>query len=150
MANPLKEYRKTQRAIRDLFSGFTETHCASCPEPCCRKPARVDDFDVLLAESLGHTLPASNPAADRAAAATELLQIGTTRHLPDEPCGFLQASGCSFPADLRPLGCTTYVCKFMERDMSTRQLREIKRLAKRLESLRSEVMRAVGLKASQR
>jgi len=146
MANPLKEYRRTQRAIRDLFRAFTESHCAECPEPCCRKPARVDDFDVLLAESLGCRLPHGDPAADRAGAASELLQIGTTRSLPDEPCDFLKPHGCSFPNDLRPLGCTTYVCKFMERDMSTRELQEIKRLGRKLEMLREDVMKAVGLK----
>lgn len=145
MPNPLKEYRRAHRAIRELFSEFTASHCAGCPDPCCRKPARVDAFDVLLAESLGHELPEADPAADRAAAAGEILRFGDARPIPDEPCDFLTPAGCSFPPDLRPLGCTAYVCKFMERDMSTRELREIKRLARRLEELRARVMRAVGL-----
>lgn len=146
MANPLREYRRTQRALRELFRAFTESHCADCPEPCCRKPARVDEVDVLLAESLGHPLPAGSPATDRAAAAAHLIQIGSTHDIPDAPCDFLRNNGCSFPADLRPLGCTTFVCKFMERDMSTRELQDIKRLGRKLEAQRDDLMRAVGLK----
>lgn len=147
MPNPLKDYRRTQRAIRALFDRFTAEHCPDCPEPCCRKPARVDDFDVLLAESLGCTLPKADPAADQADAAVQLLQIGSTRHLPDAPCDYLFPHGCAFPPDLRPLGCTTYVCKFMERDMSSRELQEIKRLGRRLEALRESLARTVGLKS---
>ena len=64
----------------------------------------------------------------------------------DEPCEFLDAGGCTFPSDLRPLGCTTYVCKFMERDLSNRELREIKALARKLERQRDSLLRAVGVR----
>ena len=144
MANPLKEYRRSHRAIRALFDEFTRTHCEQCPDPCCRKPARVDDLDVLLAESLGCTLPPGDPAGDRAEAAVSLISKGDIRHL-DEPCDFLKHNGCAFPADLRPLGCTTFVCRYMERDMSVRELKEIKRLAKLLEEQRAALLSAVGL-----
>ncbi|HEY3268777.1 MAG TPA: hypothetical protein VGM37_17810 [Armatimonadota bacterium] len=146
MPNPLREYRRTQRAIREQFEPFTDSHCPTCPDPCCRKPARVDDRDVLLAESLGYALPPGDPAADRAEAAVQLLQIGTVSPFNSEPCDYLLERGCAFPPDLRPLGCTTYVCKFMERDMSSRELREIKRLGKRLEDQRAALLKAVGVK----
>lgn len=144
MANPLRQYRKTQREIRTLFDAFTSTHCEQCPDPCCRKPARVDELDVLLAESLGCALPAGDPAAERAEAAEALIRIGDMRHL-DADCDYLLKSGCAFPPDLRPLGCTTFVCKFMERDLSTRQLQEIKRLARRMETEREALLKAVGI-----
>lgn len=144
MANPLRQYKQTQRAIRSLFEPFTAVHCPTCPEPCCRKPARVDELDVLLAETLGADLPRGNPAGDRAEAAEALITIGTMKHL-DDACDYLRPAGCSFPADLRPLGCTTFVCKFMEREMSTRELRDIKRLARKLEEERAALLKAAGL-----
>lgn len=145
MANPLRDYRQTQRAIRSLFEPFTAANCPTCPDPCCRKPARVDELDVLLAESLGAQLPRGNPAGDRADAAEALITIGTMTHL-DDACDYLQPKGCSFPADLRPLGCTTFVCKYMEREMSTRELRDIKRLARKLEDERATLLKAAGLR----
>lgn len=147
MPNPIKDYRRTQRAIRDRFDAFTATHCPDCPDPCCRKPARVDEFDVLLAESLGHSLPPSCPSSDRADAAAQILQIGRLQREDDVPCDYLMPHGCAFPNDLRPLGCTTFVCKFMERDLSSRELQDIKRLGKRLETLRQAIVRSVGLKS---
>jgi Fe-S-cluster containining protein len=143
--NPLHEYRRTQRAIRALFQPFTESHCPACPQPCCVKPSRVDEADVLLAESLGCDLPGASPAQDRAAHAEALL-LGLPVDSKDAPCDFLVEGGCSFPPDLRPLGCTTYVCKFMERDLSSRELQEIKRLGRRLEEQRERLLRAVGLR----
>ena len=142
MSNPLKDYRDTHRQIRALFADFTSSHCPDCANPCCRRPARIDDYDVLLAEALG-CLP---DQAVHWMGSAETLELVLRGDVGDEPCEFLGEDGCSFPSDLRPLGCTTYVCKFMERDLSNRELREIKSLARKLERLRDALLRAVGVR----
>lgn len=142
MSNPLRDYRETQKQIRALFADFTKTHCPDCPNPCCRRPARIDEHDILLAEALG-CLPGK---AEEWKGSGETLELVLRGDIGGEPCEFLAAGGCMFASDLRPLGCTTYVCKFMERDLSNRELREIKALARKLERQRDSLLRAVGLR----
>jgi hypothetical protein len=94
---------------------------------------------------VGADLPGGDPTGDRAAAVEALFTVGTFQDL-DDVCDYLRPSGCAFPADLRPLACTTFVCRYMEREMSTRELRDIKRLGHRLEEERAALLRAAGLR----
>jgi len=76
----------------------------------------VDATDILLAESLGWKPPLEkNPGSD-------LFKILDANTLADgipvtedigAPCDFLGQEGCSFPHDLRPFRCTTFICNPM-------------------------------------
>jgi len=59
--DPLRGYRRVQGKLRRRFEPFTREVCPSCPTPCCRKPAAVAAFDVVLAEELGYVLPPARP-----------------------------------------------------------------------------------------
>src|SRR5690349_7064832 len=67
MQNPLEAYRRTQRELRRHFDAFTRKHCATCPTPCCRRPARILPTDILLAESIGWRAQLDEPDTERPA-----------------------------------------------------------------------------------
>lgn len=56
------------------------------------------------------------------------------------PCEFLGTRGCTFPHDLRPLGCTTYICPYMIASMDRTNLTRVKRLVRELEDRHMELM----------
>ena len=138
--NPLAEYRRLQRQLRDLYDPFTAKHCASCSTPCCVKPTRVTPFDVALAESTGHAFPHLNgedPYRPAVADASHRLGAISLPMAEDEPaieyCEFLHKGRCTFPDDLRPFGCTIFVCKPMYRHLPDDTLRRIRRLVRQLD-----------------
>ena len=59
------------------------------------------------------------------------------------PCEFLGERGCTFPNDLRPFGCTTYICKYMYASLDRPTLTRIKRLVRELEEKHAVLMRAL-------
>lgn len=140
MQNPLESYRRTQRELRQQFDAFTRQNCPNCPTPCCRKPARILPTDILLAESTGWkaNLPTSHPD-EVSHAAGEIISAlhqppESAEGLPqDEPCDYLTPTGCSFPTDLRPFGCTTYICRYMHEKLDRQTLSRIKRMVRELE-----------------
>jgi hypothetical protein len=165
LQNPLESYRRTQRQLRLRFDEFTRTHCPGCPTPCCLKPARIAPADILLAEATGwrpsarvsgliaaaSDEPASGEpgavAGDPVAPDVASLVAGriadalasppeSAEDACGEPCEFLAQDGCTFPADLRPFGCTTYICRYMHASMDRRTLAVIKRLVRELEQKR--------------
>ena len=149
MNNPLDSYRRTQREIRKHFDEFTRTHCEACPTPCCRKPARILPTDILLAEASGwktHLLPETlqNVVQECAGALIDALHNPPESgegELAGTPCDFLATSGCTFPNDLRPFGCTTFICKYMYEDMDRATLKKVKRLTKDLEEKHTILVR---------
>ncbi len=120
--NPLARYRRLQARLRRRFAPFTRAVCPGCPTPCCRRPAAVTPFDVALAEELGYPLPAGADAAGEAVAAHLGLIPIPTLSAEGEPCAFLGERGCSFPSDLMPLGCVTFLCPYMDAWYSPAQL----------------------------
>ena len=163
MYNPLESYRRTQREIRRHFEPFTRTHCAHCPTPCCRQPARILPTDLLLAEATGwraNLIPlravdstahldtdsdSVSAAAGRYAAALHDAPP-SAEAMPSEtdalPCEFLGERGCGFPNDLRPFGCTAYICRYMHRDMDRQALTRLKRLVRELETHHDALLRS--------
>jgi hypothetical protein len=132
--NPLARYRRLQRRLRQAFEPFTRTVCPACPTPCCRRPAAVSPFDVVLAEELDYRLPAGTEAAhDAVAAHLGLIPIPTLA-AEGEPCAFLGTGGCSFPPDLMPFGCVAFVCHFMEEWYPAEKLTEIRAAIAELET----------------
>ena len=135
--NPIESYRKTQRELRREFESFTRTHCPNCPTPCCVKPARLELVDIRIAERTGwkSTIPANGSDSDEVIIDPPgpIAVDDETGDLVREPCGFLKPTGCSFPADLMPFGCTAYICKYMHEDMNRAQLNKIKRLVRQME-----------------
>lgn len=169
MQNPLEAYRRTQRELRQRFDAFTRENCPDCPTPCCRQPARIAPTDILLAEATGWRarLPADE-TADRSAPkpAPDMIRVTAVRmaealaadsaedSAEDStekqesaaaglPCEFLGPAGCGFPPDLRPFGCTTYLCRYMYARLDRPALTRIKRLVRELEERHRTLMHAV-------
>jgi hypothetical protein len=142
MSKLLRQYQKVQRDLRDLYDPFTAEHCPTCLTPCCMKPARVDQIDIALAEAHGVQLPPhSDPEEERNDAAKEYLGGGVPIHFSEDvPCDFLGETGCAFPRELRPYGCTRYVCEPMKRHMDPATLREVKALLKKFDYLHEQIV----------
>jgi len=145
MSRLIRQYRKVQSELRDLYDPFTAAQCPTCPTPCCMKPVRVDAIDIALAEADGCRLPAhSDPDGERVDVAVACL-TGETATLdaltrPDTPCDFLGQSGFSFPRELRPFGCTRFICDPMKRMMDPSILRAIQERFRRLDYLHSRIV----------
>jgi hypothetical protein len=142
--NPLDRYRREQARVRRLFDPFTHVHCAACPTPCCRKPARIRPVDLILVEELtGAPLPAAaaDPFRDGAAALLDLPEEDPGASA--DPCDFLTPHGCSFPADLRPFGCAAFICEPMRRTLSAEELAEVETAVARLTEAYERLMAAL-------
>lgn len=153
MRNPLVSYRRTQRELRRHFDAFTQENCAACPTPCCRQPARILPTDILLAESTGWKdsvrasgIQLTDPVSEIAG------RVATSLHDPPESaeadpesplCEYLDAGGCTFPADLRPFGCTAYICRYMYARLDRPALTKIKRLVRELEEHHQILLRTL-------
>lgn len=149
--NPLAEYRRIQREMRALFDPFTEKHCPGCAAPCCVKPTRVTPVDVALALNTGHAFrhlagadpfaPAITDAGSRLSAGAVQLPVAGEQTV--EFCEFLVNGRCSFPDDLRPFGCATYLCQPMYAHLPDETLRRLRRLSRQLEDAHTALMRAL-------
>ena len=82
--------------------------------------------DIALAEATGWRSKVAAPA--------EACPAGEPKECdPGAPCDHLGANGCTFPSDLRPYGCTAYICKYMHANLSRASLARIKHHLKNLE-----------------
>ncbi len=152
--SPLREYRRLQREIRALFDPFTARHCAGCAAPCCIKPTRVTPVDVALALNLGHTFPHLGNADPYAPALeysrarldsrTIPLPMVSTADPPVHFCDYLHGGRCTFPDDLRPFGCTTYLCDPMYDNLPNETLRRLRRLLRQLDDAHTGVLRVLS------
>jgi hypothetical protein len=133
--NPLDRYRAAQHRLRGQFAPFTRAVCPTCPTPCCRRPAAVTPFDVVLAEELGYPLPAGTGAAGESLDAHLGLIPIPTLDAAGDPCAFLGDRGCTFPDDLMPCGCVAFICPYMEAWYPPEQLAALReRVASLLEA----------------
>ena len=169
MQNPLESYRRAQRELRRQFDVFTRANCPTCPTPCCRRPARIAPTDILLAEATGwrSNLPDASITNENtnvtrnsveATAPTDMVAATAARYMDelsagdsdatgeavdDLPCEYLGATGCAFPTDLRPFGCTTYICKYMYARLDRPTLTRIKRLVRDLDDKHTVLMQTL-------
>ena len=149
--NPLREYRRIQREIRAIFDPFTAKNCPTCATPCCIKPTRLTPLDVSLAEGIGHKfahLMSLDPYVVAVEHAEQRLgSSAVTLLMADEqaetPCEFLSDYRCTFPDDLRPFGCTTYICNPMHERMAEPELRKLKRLVRQISDTHVILLRAI-------
>jgi hypothetical protein len=147
--NPLREYRRLQREIRLVFDPFTAKHCPTCATPCCIKPTRVTPVDVALAVGLGHTFPHLNgtdpyaPSVSYAGHRLSLPMLPAESEPALEPCEYLDKGRCTFPDDLRPYGCTAFLCGPMYANLPEETLRRLRRLIRQLEDAHTSVLRAL-------
>ena len=123
----------------------TDRLCPACPEPCCRKPTRVSEYDILIAEACGYAFPSANQSAQ------ELLDRGFAILTGDdeveaalEPCDYLGEKGCRFPDDLRPYECARYICRYLRESMSSAEMRDVRALLHKLELLHTELLRSIS------
>jgi hypothetical protein len=157
MQNPLEAYRRTQRELRRHFEAFTRENCPTCPTPCCRRPARIAPTDILLAEATGwrahvtavqpSTPEASEDPPDSVVEAAgnlaeALCEDDAIAEEEGQPCEFLGAQGCTFPTDLRPYGCTAYLCKYMYERLDRKTLTRVKRLVRELDERHTILLRS--------
>ena len=151
MSDLIAKYRAAQRRLRRHFDPYTAELCPECPEPCCRKPTKVAEFDVLLAEACGCSLPSANRVISEMVQAGMDLIAGRAR--PDEepePCDYLGTNGCAFPKDLRPFECARYICPFLKREITPSDMREIRALLHKLGILHRELLETVSRRVRSR
>ncbi len=151
--SPLGEYRRLQREIRLIFDPFTARHCPTCATPCCIQPTRVTPVDVALAVGLGHAFPHLNGgdayapavsyAGNRLTAAPIPLPMLPGEEAPLQPCEYLDLGRCTFPDDLRPYGCTAYICGPMYAHLPGDTLRRLRRLLRQLDDAHTALLRAL-------
>ena len=147
MSNLLEKYRATQRRIRRYFALYTASLCPACPDPCCIKPTKVAEFDVLLANACGCSLPsANNNVADLIEAGIDVLIGNTRKNQVLQSCDYMGPDGCVFPNDLRPYQCVRYICPFLKREMNPGDAREVRALLHKLGVLHRELLEAVTRK----
>ena len=145
VANLIDKYRGAQRRLRRIFDPYTAKLCPECPEPCCRKPTKVREFDVLLANACGCLLPSANESVTEMVRAGMEVITGERREDADpEPCDYVGPDGCVFPDDLRPYECARWICSFMKREISPRDMREIRDLLHRLSVLHAQLLEATS------
>ena len=148
--NPLEEYRRAQLALRKDFDTFTAANCPTCPTPCCVRPARVSPTDILLAEATGWRAQVQSmsnvDAVQKAAGQAALALGGVFEDQPNPPCEHLGPRGCTFPKDLRPFGCTAYICPIKRERLDKKTLGRMKRLVRELESAHDILMKYVHRK----
>lgn len=144
MSKIIHQYRRVQRDLRDLYDPFTESYCPTCETPCCLKPVRVDWVDIALAESHGCRLPPhADPEEERNETAKAVVGGESPIYFQENiPCDFLGETGCAFPRELRPYGCTRFICDPMKRHMEPGKLKKVKQLLRKLDHLRSEIVSA--------
>ena len=146
--NPVSEYRRLQREIRLIFDPFTAKHCPTCLTPCCIKPTRVTPVDVALALGLGHTFPhleggdAYAPAVSYAGNRLTLPMLAEEKPAL-EPCEYLDKGRCTFPDDLRPYGCTAFLCGPMYAHLPEETLRRLRRLIRQLDEAHTTLLRGL-------
>jgi len=127
--SPLGEYRRLQREIRLIFDPFTARHCPTCATPCCIQPTRVTPVAVSYAGS-------------RLTAPLALPMIAGDGP-PLQPCEYLDKGRCTFPDDLRPYGCTAYICGPMYAHLPGDTLRRLRRLIRQLDDAHTALLRGL-------
>ena len=142
--NCLEDYRLAQRALRKDFDAFTTVHCPTCPSPCCVRPARIAPTDILLAEGTGwrakRDATLGGDAVQQSAGQAALALGGTFENQSNPTCEYLGKTGCTFPKDLRPFGCTAYICPIMRERLDRKTLGRMKRLVRELETAHGVLM----------
>lgn len=101
----------------------------------------------MLAEASGWKSKVAN-AVERAAREAGAGFCARVEDLPQEPCEHLVEHGCSFPRDLRPFGCTIYVCPVMYREMDRKQLARVRRLVRALSAAHEALLHHIDLSPS--
>ena len=144
MPNLIEKYKATHRRLRRHLQPYTTRLCPVCPEPCCRKPTKVSEFDVMLANACGCSLPSANDAAAELVDAGIRILTGDVEEKYElEPCDYLGPKGCIFPDDLRPFECARYICPYLKQEITPGGMREIRALLHRLGVLHRELLEAI-------
>ena len=60
-----------------------------------------------------------------------------------EVCEYLHRGRCTFPNDLRPFGCTTYLCKPMYRHLPDTTIDKLRRLVRQLDEAHESLISAL-------
>jgi hypothetical protein len=149
----VRQYRRILKEVRAIYDPFTQKYCPTCNTPCCSRPTRVTPLDVALASEGGCTfqgIGSRDPYHIAAEYSGERLlgadDIATPMDDDDPlPCEFLVLGKCCFSDDLRPYGCTEYICETMYSEMDEKEMRKLKRLIRTLTEAREAIERAINL-----
>lgn len=145
MSGILEKYRAAHKRLRRYLNPYTAKLCPTCPDPCCRKPTRVAEYDVMLANACGCDLPSVNHEVSNLVRAGILcLQGNPEAEGYLEPCDYLGDSGCLFPEDLRPFECARWICKYLKKEMSPGEMREVRAILHRLGVVHRELLETIA------
>jgi hypothetical protein len=101
----------------------------------------------MLAEATGWrakvNVTLAGDAVQQAAVQAALALGGAFEDQPNPPCEHLGERGCTFPKDLRPFGCTAYICPIMRERLDKKTLGRMKRLVRELEMAHDTLMRHI-------
>ncbi len=92
--------------------------------------------DLLLAEAVGWSSQATEPLPDGLDGEGNPTRVGA-------PCRHLGAGGCTMPSDLRPFGCTAYVCRPMLRRLDRVRGARVRRLVRQMGEAHEAVLARV-------
>ncbi|MEP6756741.1 MAG: hypothetical protein ABJA67_14645 [Chthonomonadales bacterium] len=151
--NPLDVYKAAQREVRRHFDPFTKKYCPTCPHPCCVKPARIAPTDILLAQGAGWKSTITLIERDLVSETIESASFnlnGDPDSQPRIPCDHLGEGGCTFPRDLRPFGCTTYICPIMYAELDRKSITNVKKAVRELTRAHDVLTEALGKRSSGR
>ena len=144
MSNLIEKYKSTHRRIRKILNPYTNRLCPVCPSPCCRKPTKVSEFDVLLANACGCSLPSENDAASELMDAGIRMLTGNAEEKSELVlCDYLGQKGCIFPDDLRPFECTRYICPSLREEISSNDMREMRALLHKLDVIHRDLLTTI-------
>jgi hypothetical protein len=142
MANILDKYRRTHKRIQAILKPYTKELCPVCQDLCCKKPVKVKEFDVIIANACGYSFQSTEKAV------AELIEDGISRLKGNEAksfelCDYLGENGCTFPDDLRPYECARFICKSLKAKITPSDMRKLRDQLHKLNSIHSELKDSV-------
>lgn len=144
MGNVIDKYRRIHKHLRTKLNPYTQELCPNCPNPCCMKPAKVNEFDVLIANACGCSFQSANDSVSNMIDSGFKKLRGEDDHsLELEPCDYLGEKGCLFPDDLRPYECARFICHRLRNAFSPADMRDIRDLLRKLRIAYYELKDAV-------
>lgn len=109
-------------AIFPIMEKLCRRTCPWCPEPCCIvNKVWIDFQDLVFLHLTSQLIPPG--------------QLTTTQY---DTCRYLKSDGCLLPRNIRPWGCTQYVCRTQIKNLQKRNRMEMVKLEAEIRSIRTE------------
>ena len=117
-----RNIRRKLDVIYPIMDDLCRRTCPWCPEPCCIvNKVWIDFQDLVFLHLTSQSIPPG--------------QLTTNQY---ETCRYLKSNGCILPRDIRPWGCTQYVCTTQIKNLQKRNRLAMDRLEAEIRSIRTE------------